>query len=257
MNSNHCSKLALLVVALVASAGVVGAVSISGDTAEEQKVGSEVEVTYELTQPFEPFQEWTLRGSTELKNVTWTVRAIDTANQTVRSVTYPKEADADAQTFEHPMSQGENVERFTVTITGDIPSISNFTYRPRTMISVAVFEQARGNNVETLAEYRTRPYHNESQTARDAIDSAREAVNSSDASQDAESDLQDAIDFYDAEQFDEAITNAEQAEQRVEQANEQDQLVQLVLLGGGAILLIALLVGGFYWYRGNQTGNKL
>ena len=257
MNSNHCSKLAILVVALVASAGVVGAVSISGDTAEEREVGSEVSVTYEVTEPFQPFQEWTLRGSTELENVTWTVREIDTANQTARSVTYPQEADADARTFEHGVSQGENVERLTVTITGDVPTVSNYTYNPPNRITVAAFRQERGNNVETLATFRTHPYTNESRTARDAIDSAWEAINGSDAPGDAESDLQNAIDFYDAEQFEEAITNAERAERKVEQANEQDQLVQLALLGGGAVLVLALLIGGFYWYRENQTGSKL
>jgi hypothetical protein len=260
MNSNHCSKLALLVVALVASAGIAGAVSISGDVADEREVGSEVSVTYEMTEPFQPFKEWTLRGSSDLENVTWTVREIDTANQTVRSVTYPKEADADAQTFEHPVSQGENVERLTVTIMGDVPNsttVSDYTYDPPNRLTVAAFTQAKGNNAEGIATFRTHPYTNESRQARDAIDSAREVINGSDAPDGARTDLQNAIDFYDAERFDEAITNAERAEQKVEQANQQDQLVQVALFGGGAVVVLVLLIGGFYWYRQNQTGSKL
>ncbi|MFB6296527.1 MAG: hypothetical protein ABEH66_06790 [Halobacteriales archaeon] len=256
MNSNHYSKLALLVVALVAAAGVAGAVSISGETGDERQVGSEVSVTYTVNEPFQPFQEWTLRGSTELENATWTVREIDTANQTVESVTYPQEDGADPQTFSHPVSQGNNVERLTVTLTGDVPAVSNYTYDPPNTITVAEFRQEAGGSAETLQTYRTHPYTTESREARDAIDSAQEVVGAN-ASQDARQDLQDAIDFYDGEQFDRAIDNAQEAEQKAEQAEQQQDLVELVILVVGAILLLALVVGGVYRYRKNQTGNKL
>jgi len=256
MNSNHYSKLALLLVALVASAGVVGAVSLSGETTDEREVGSEVSVTYTVNDPFEPFQEWTLRGATELENVTWTVREIDTANQTVRSVTYPQEDGADPGTFEHPVSQGDNVARLTVTLTGDVPNVSDYTYDPPNRITVAEFRQAAGGSVETLETYRTHPYTNESRAARDAIDSAREVVGAN-ASQDAQGDLRDAIDFYDGEQFDQAVANAEEAERKAEQAEQQQDLVELAILVAGAVILIALVAGGIYRYRKNQTGNKL
>jgi len=256
MNSNHYSKLALLVIALVASAGVVGAVSVSGDTADEREVGSDVSVTYTINEPFQPFQEWTLRGSTELENATWTVREIDTANQTVESVTYPQEDGADPQTFEHQVSQGDNVERFTVTLTGDVPNVSDYTYDPPNTITVAEFRQEAGGSVETIETYRTHPYTAESREARDAIDSAREVVGAN-ASADARGDLQDAIDFYDAEEFDRAVENAQEAEKKAEQAEQQQDLVELGILVVGAIIVLAVVAGGFYRYRKNQTGNKL
>jgi len=83
MSSSRSSRLLLvLLVALVCAVGIAAGVSVSDEsTPTGAQVGANVEGSYTLTELYQDpsYEEWTLRTSTELQNVTWTFRLVDQA----------------------------------------------------------------------------------------------------------------------------------------------------------------------------------
>lgn len=258
MNSNHSFKLLItLLVLVVAAAGVTGAVSITGDAPNEAEVGSEVTENYTISQPFQPRSSWTLQGTTELANATWTVREIDTAGVVVERSTYPTKDDPTPKQFEHELSQGEDVNKVTVELSGNVPPISNYTFDPKEQLLVASLNQVTTSDNEQLAQFQTHPYDEDSKEAREALNSAQSAIDEVGGHDGAENDLENAIQFYNNGQFESAIENADRAESKASDAKQRSDLIQLGILAGGVIVLLTLVVGGFYWYRSKQTESKL
>ncbi|QSG12873.1 putative membrane protein [Halapricum desulfuricans] len=250
MNSILSSKRTAVVVALVIAAAAVGTVAAvqPSDTAapDEAGVGEEVTVEVTLSELYETDDDWTLRGTTQLENVTgWDV--VQTyPNGTTAEVSY--EGDSE---FERQISSSDNFESITVSITGDAPAVESFSYQPPQSFAAAELTKIVGDSESVIEAVEVHHYTNESENARQIIQDAETAVSDADSA-DAESDLQNAIDWYNEGEFDRAISNAENAEQTANEATQSQDTMQLLLYGVGALVVLALIGGGVYYYRNQQ-----
>lgn len=241
--------LSLLVAGALLGSLLVGPVAAveteAGDVPEEAKVGSDVEVTFEMTELFDEFEAWTLHGTTNLTNVTWTVRQFDQADNQISQTSY------DGQAFSEEVSLDDGTSRIEIRVTGTAPAVENYTYEPPQNFTLASFVQARSGGTENQLEtYRVHHYTQESKEARNAIDSARAAVESS-GSDSGQALLDSAISSYNNGNF----QNAKESAQRAEDEGSQSTLIRNVALGiAGFVVLLVLVVGGYRLYKSRQQG---
>lgn len=254
MNWSRCSEVAAAaLILLVATAGVVGAVSVTGQnvpgTAKEGTwVGDDDRIVFTLGDEeslYTDYDSWTLVATTGLRNATWTVTLLD--NKGTQIDQYTETGGAVDQEI------GGDIDQVRVRLEGRIPVVDSFQYEPAQKFVLAQFNQAQpGGASQQLKVYRTRHYTTTSRQARQAIQSAAAAVNATqnagaDASE-AEQLLGNAVSAFESEDFDNAESLASQAEQKAEQSRQAKQRGSLfVLLGGGAAGI--LVVGGLvYWF---------
>jgi hypothetical protein len=257
MNLSRCSKLAVAAVVVLAFAVVpAAAVSISGDTPASVEAGQQQETTYEFTNLFENYEQWTLEGETDLTEVTWQVVTYDNAGNQVNEVTLT------GQAASYQFQAENGAVRAEVTLVGTAPSSNawSWSYSPPQRITYAEFVQAQeGGASNTLETFNTRPYTQASQDARTAISDAEQAIEdarSSGASVGgAESDLEDAVSFYNGGQFEQAVSNAEDAESAANSAASSAQTTDLLIMVGAAVVVLLLLAGGVYWYLQQQDSH--
>ncbi|MFW6018909.1 MAG: hypothetical protein ACOCPX_08805 [Halapricum sp.] len=241
---------AVLVTLLIAAAAVVGtaAAVTTSDTAspEQAQVGEEVTVELTLTELYDEDSDWTLRGTTQLENVSgWQV------TQTYPNGTAVEENYESQSEFELEISEGDNFESITVSITGDAPAVEEFSYDPPQSFDGAELTKVIGDSESVIETAQIHHYTSESRDAREAIEDAETAVEDSD-SDEAESRLQRAIDAYNAGNLDNAIGSAEDAENTASEASQSQDTMQLLLYGVGALVVLALIGGGVYYYRNQQ-----
>ena len=244
-SSKGTTALVALVIAM-AAVGTAAAVTASDTSApDEAQVGEEVSVSVTLSNLYSDNDEWTLRGTTQLTNVTgWEVTKVRPAGNTTEEYT-------GQDSFETGISNADNVTDVVVTITGDAPPVEEFQYDPPQRFEAAKLAQAVGQGESTIETVQIHHYTNESRQALNAIQSADEAVSGTDNA-DAQSYLQNAIDFYETGNFDQAISNAEQAEETANEAKSSQDTMTLILYGVGALVVLALIGGGVYYYRNQQ-----
>ena len=244
------SKSAALVVLLALSlaVGTAGAISVSpGEVPNETQVGETVTTTVTIEDPFVDMpDQWTLQGSTELRNVSWTV----TVRQQGEQVSQETFGD---QSFEHPLNASNNGDTVVVELTGDTPAIENYTYEPAETYTLYDFESIQGSSTSGLNTTSVHHYTNASKSARLAIDNATEAVNASGGGSEAQNDLDQAISAYDSGNFDNAESNAADAQDQAEQAEQSAQRTQTILMVVGALVVLAIIGGGIYYWRSNQN----
>jgi len=244
-SSKGTTALVALVIAMAAvgTAAAVTAPDISAP--DEAQVGEEVSVSVTLTNLYSDNDEWTLRGTTQLTNVTgWEVTKVRPAGNTTEQYT-------GQDTFETGISRSDNVTDVVVTITGDAPPIEEFQYDPPQQFEAAKLAQAVGQGESNIETVQVHHYTNESRQALNAIRDAEEAVSGTDNA-DAQSYFQNAVDFYETGNFDQAISNAEQAEETANEAKNSEETTTLILYGVGALVVLALIGGGVYYYRNQQ-----
>ena len=255
MNSSRCSELGavLAVVVLLAVAAVpVAAVSVNGDAPSTAQVGEQQSTTFEVTEPFSDYEEWTLRGETDLTEVTWQVTTFDNAGNQVNQETLT------GQEMTYDLQASSGVTRVEVRIEGTTPQASAFEWDyPDTAVTYASFEQTQeGGSTNPLTTYETRPYTSESEGAYAAIADAEDAVDSAQSQgagvSGAESDLEDAVEFYNSGNFEQAVSNAEEAESAASSAVSSAQRTQLLLYGGVGLVAVLLIAGAAYWYSQQQ-----
>ncbi|WP_232686408.1 hypothetical protein [Halobacterium zhouii] len=257
MNSSRCSELAVALVVLVLVATVpAAAVSISGDAPSKTKVGEKQRTTFTLTEPFSDYEEWTLKLQTELTDVTWRITTYDNADNQVSEKTLT------GQSVEYHLQAKSGVTRVEVRLVGTAPGVNNWSYDPAQQFTYAKFVQAQqGGSSDTVKRLTTRPYTTESQNARTAITSAKRTIDDVEDAADvsgAKSDLQDAIEFYNSGNFQQAIQNANQAEEAAKAAASSAQQMDTLLMVGAGIVVLLVVLGGVYWYlQQRETYDKL
>ena len=244
MNLIRCSNKTaalLCVVALLATAGTASAFSVSADgVPTETAVGEEVSVTYTIDDPFtDAPNEWTLAGSTELQNVSWTVTVLRAGDQ-VSQETYGD------RSFEQDLDIDNNGDEVRIELVGTTPGISNYTYDPAQNYRVASLNRVSGNNEDEFRNDTAHHYTEESQAARQAIDAAGGNDN-------AEELVGSAVSSYENGNFQNAEDLAGQAESQAQQAQQSAQTQRTLLLVGGGLVVLLLLVGGGY-YAYTQMG---
>ncbi|WP_082223224.1 hypothetical protein [Halosimplex carlsbadense] len=242
-SSKSAALVALLALSLVA-VGTAGAISVSpGEVPNESQVGETVTTTVTVEDPFVDMpDEWTLQGSTELTNVSWTVTVRQQGEQ-VSQETFGE------QSFDHPLNASNNGDTVIVEITGDTPAVDNYTYEPAETYTLYDFDTVQGSSTNDLNATAVHHYTNASKNARLAIDEAAAAVNESGTGQ---NDLDQAISAYENGNFENAESNAQDAVEAAEQAQQSSQRNQTILMGVGALVVLAIIGGGIYYWRSNQ-----
>lgn len=250
MRSIPCSKLAVGVVALALAATLV-AVPVSAVSTEvsglpqSAEVGTEINVTYTLTDLYEDgVNRWTLRGTTELTGVSWTVAKRKLSGDVSRD-TYG------GSSFETSVRAEDDVDRVTVRVTGTVPSVESWRYEPPQRFTATRLVRIAGENEDELGRWQVHHYTPESREARSAIEAA-EAAMGEDPPADAERSLEQAISAYENGNFPNAISNAEDAEQAAERARASQRRTQLIIYGAIGILALIAVFGGLYYYQSRR-----
>ncbi|WP_226010777.1 hypothetical protein [Halomicrobium salinisoli] len=247
MSLTRCSRLAvaLLVVALLAT-GVASAFSVSAEgVPSSAAAGEEVSVTYTVDDPFtDAPNEWTLNGTTELENVGWTVTVLRAGNPIDDGETTYGD-----QTFERDLSVDNNGDQVRIELTGEVPEVENFTYEPREQFVVASLDRVTGSNAEEFRNDTAHHYTENSSAARQAIEDAESAIESAGGHDEAENLRDSAVSAYEVGNFGNAQDLAQEAESKAESAQQSQQTMQTALMAVGALLVIALIGGGIYYWR--------
>ncbi|MFB6162513.1 MAG: hypothetical protein ABEJ86_03610 [Halococcoides sp.] len=249
MNSIRCSEgsrlLAIAVVALLAV--TVVAVPVAAVTVEQTKgpsdsgeaVGTEITVTYRITDVYDPAANWKLNGTTNLQNVTgWNIRMVTPSGKDVS----PENPPAGQQSFQVAIKSSQNLEYIEVSITGTVPPVEEYTYEPPQTFVAANFDRIRGNNRDDLKQFEIHHFTQESARARDTIDAAVSAGASG-------SDLVAAKSAFRKGNFENAIRLAKSAKNSA----QTGQLLRNALLGVGVLIVLAAIGGGIYYWRSQQN----
>jgi cobalamin biosynthesis Mg chelatase CobN len=159
------------------------------------------------------------------------------------------------QEMTYQLRADSGVTRVEVSIEGTTPQASAFewSYDPAQTVTYASFEQTQeGGSSNALSTFDVRPYTSASQEARTAISDTEAAIESAQSSgasvSGAEGDLEDAIEFYNTGSFEQAVSNAEEAESAANSAASSAEQTQLLLYGGVAVVLVLVVAGIGYWY---------
>lgn len=267
MNSTRYSRLfACCLVAMLALSAVatpVMAVSVdSEDVPSEAEVGTQYEASVTLTDLYSENNNWQLNVSTELTgDPLWTVEYIGVDGDVTDEVTRTgQNVTVSERNVESPISE------VRVTVEGTVPEVGNWSYEPQPsflameLAQVPVTSDGSTGAPSTIETWTAAHYTADSKEARDAITSAEDAIASADeAGGDvgaAENSLEDAKRFYSNEDFEAAMTNAEEAEQQANDAEQaaqsSQQTQQLLIYAGVGVVVLLLIGGGVYWYRQNQ-----
>ncbi|WP_195837567.1 hypothetical protein [Halorhabdus sp. CBA1104] len=244
-SSKGVALLAVLVLTF-AAVGAVTAASVQTDTPDEAQVGEEITVSATITNVYETSDQWRLNGTTALTNVTgWTVTKVTPSGEE-NTTQFDGATD-----FEVAISGEENLKHVNVTITGDVPPVEAYSYDPPQSFTAAQFDRVQGNNVNEIRTISVHHYTPDSQSARQLIDEADQAVNDS-SSDDARSDLDSAISAYENENFPNAENLSQSAIDAAESAEQSAQTTQLILYGAGGLVVLVLVGGGIYYWRSQQ-----
>ncbi len=264
MNSTHSSRWAILaVVALlaVAAVGTATAVSVTDeDVPEEKRVGEQYTATITLGELYKnpSYTNWTLRGETELQDVTWTITTEDT--DTGKQI---DQSSFDGQTFNYSKIDAEKTDtnQVTVKVTGTVPEVANYTYSDKETFVVASLTQVReGGATNAIGTKTAHHFTSESKSAREALDSAKsdiESAKSSGASvSTAQQSFESAVSAYENGNFENAETLANRASDEAGSAASAKQSAesrnQLIMYGAAGLAVVLVLGGGIYWYRQQQ-----
>ena len=247
IRSSKGATIVALLALLLAAAGPAGALTVTEDTDfTDSRVGTTVSTTVVIEDPFtDQPDEWTLRGSTELDNVSWVVTVLDQNNQ-VNQNQYSE------QTFEQTLNLDNGGDEIEISLTGDTPAIQNYTYDPPQRYTLWELVAITGNSESTLNSTEIHHYTNDSREARNAIDNATMAINESGGNPEARDTLNSSVSSYDNGNFGNAIDLANDAQSQAEEVEQSQQQTQTLLYAGAAVLVLALIGGGVYYWRANQ-----
>jgi hypothetical protein len=247
IRSSKGTTLVALLALLLAVAGPAGALTLTDETDfTESRVGETVETSVVIEDPFtDQPDEWTLRGTTELTNVSWVVTVRQQGNQVNQS-------QYSDQTFEEPLALANNGDEVEISLTGDTPAVENYTYDPPQSYVLWEMVAITGNSESTLNTTTVHHYTNESDEARNAIDDAVAAINESGGNAEAQDTLNSSISSYDNGNFQNARDLASDAQNQAESAQQSQQQTQTLIYAAVALVVLALVGGAVYYWRSNQ-----
>lgn len=255
--SNRYSKalVCVLCVAVLLAVPLVGAVTTTvEELPSEAEVGAQTNATVMLTDLYRNpnLEAWTLRGETELTDVTWTLTLFDQGGNQITTRSY------DGQTFEHTgIELEQDVSEVAVKVTGTVPSVTAYSYSPPQSFSMMNLTQTRpGGTSSAIGSWSAHHFTQESRAAREAIDQANATIDSARAdganTDSAEGTLQDAIEAYETRSFNLATSLAEEAASEAESSQQNTQFNRWLLYGSAAVILIGAVVGAVYWYQNRE-----
>ena len=247
IRSSKGTTLVALLALLLAVAGPAGALTLTDETDfTESRVGETVSTTVVIEDPFtDQPDEWTLRGTTELTNVSWVVTVRQQGNQVNQS-------QYSDQTFEEPLALENNGDEVEISLTGDTPAVESYSYDPPQNYVLWELVAITGNSESTLNATSVHHYTNDSDDARNAIDDAVAAINESGGNAEAQDTLNSSISSYDNGNFQNARDLASDAQNQAESAQQSQQQTQTLIYAAVGLVVLALVGGGIYYWRSNQ-----
>jgi hypothetical protein len=252
IRSSEGVALGVLLVVLLGAVGTVAAISVSGSPPSASLVGEDVEMTASVEDPFDgPPDQYVLRGTTELDNASWTVSTVNQGDP-VETVT------SGGQSFEMELNVENSATDVEIELQGTVPDLTSFNYQDSAAEEYEAMTLVRvSNGTETeLDSWSVHRFTESTQAAREAIDAAIEA-GARDATDDSEQAVTNAIEFYNGGNFEQAITNAENAEELAEEAADSGG-PPMLLIGGALVLLLIVIAAVAYVYQSNKSsGHKL
>lgn len=245
-SSNRVLAITFVVV-LLGAAGTAAALSVTASNVpEETPVGSETNASITIEDPFtDTPNEWTLEGETQLENVSWTVTVLDQGQQ-LSQETYGQ------QSFSQELAREGGGDQIEIEIAGDVPAVEEHSYDPPENYTLAELRSVQGNNTQELTTYSVHHYTNESQSARQEIDAASAAIEDAGGTEDANRSLEQAISAYDNGNFENAISNAKDAQSAAEQAEQSQEQTQMLLYAGVGVVVLLVVIGGVWYWRNQQ-----
>ncbi len=245
-SSERTVALALVGVLLLGAVGTAAALTITAsDVPEESEVGNEVQSRFTIDDAFTENSQYTLRLETELNNVSWTVEKYDQGSRV-------EQWQGGGQEFQQQVSSDPTGDEIRIQIVGDTPGIDEYNYSNPENFTVVAIRSQTGDNVQTLKTYEVHHFTEQSQAARDAIDEAQQAIDEAGGDSEAESELDQAISAYDSGNFGNAESIANDARDTANQKEQSQQTTQMLLFAGLGVLVLALVVGGVWYYRNQQ-----
>jgi hypothetical protein len=253
MSWTHSSRGAILGVLLAISLMAVGtaaAISVSGTAPAPAENGTEVTMTTTVQEPFDDApDQWTLQGETELENATWTVEAYNQRGTVVnQQITSGSNVSQD-------LNFDNDATRVNVTVTGTVPDLTTFDYEDRSTENYTVMSLTQANGDAIDRTWNAHRYTNGSQSAREAIDEAAAAVDEADGNAGQE-DLDQAISAYNAGNFENAISLADDAQSTAEENTSDDSGLPIALIAGVIVVLLIVVGGGIYYWKSQQENTS-
>jgi len=245
MSSIRSSRtVAVVVIAvLLGAAGTAAALSLSADGIPgEAESGTEENATITIDDAYTEDSEWTLETETELENVSWTVEEYDQGSRV-------NQWSDGGQSFSQALSSDPEGDEIRIEVRGEVPAVGEYNYDPEENFTMVEIKRTTGDNTETLERYDVHHYDNESKNAREMIEEAEDAIDEAGGDQQAERSLQQAISAYNNGNFNNAISNAQDAKQAAQQQQQSQQTNRLLLFGGIGAVVLLLIIGGIYYYR--------
>jgi hypothetical protein len=236
---------AALLAAAVLATPVAAVDSTTIDEPGDAEAGTDFEATYELTDLFSDFEQWTLAGETEVTSVTWTVTQYDQAGNQVVQDSY------DGQEFTQSVDIESGVSRIEVRVRGTTPTFETPRYEPpQRFVAADLTLQRQGGTEQDIATYEVHHYTQESRSTREDIEAAETTVDRSGDEQSRDT-LQSAISAYEAGNYDNANRLADRADN---EAQRNARTRTTLLYGGAAVLILVVLGAGWYVYQSRKQG---
>jgi hypothetical protein len=226
--------------------GTAAAISATGTAPGPEQVDNETMMQVTIQEPFTDMpDQWQLVGATQLEDATWSVEALNQRGNVLRRV------DASGANVTETFNIDNDTSSINVTVTGTVPPLETFDYENRSTENYTVMslQQANGNSFDRV--WRSHRYTADSRSARTAIEQAQAAVEDADGSA-GQDDLDRAINAYDAGNFDNAESLAEEARNAAEQSQGG---LPIVLIGGAVVVILLVAAGGYYYYQSQQGGD--
>jgi hypothetical protein len=252
---SRCSRLVVGLLLVLTLAAPATAVTV-GDTTvpAEGQVGEQVTATVTLNELYRnpTLERWQLSGRTALQDVTWVVEYYDQTG-----------ARTDQQEFTGQQFSGAEVAtedgtaEVVVRVTGTVPPVTAYSYEPRQeFLTMELTRGQQGGASGTVGTWRSHHFTPASDDARGALDDASASIESAQSAGgntgDAEESFASAVDAYESENFDNAQRLAERAQGEAESAQAGAEQRRLLLYAGAAVLVLAVLIGGVYYWRSQQ-----
>lgn len=239
--SSRGATFGVLLLVALAAVGSAAALTVEYTQPEPAQVGESIEYNATIEEPFRDApDQWTLQGQTELGNATWTIQVLAQGDPVATR-------DFGGESFTYDLNSQSGATTVEITVSGDVTAIEEYNYEDRssenhTVMTIARLSDGNTNPLQTIVGHR---YSEQSRQARQAIDAAIEAVGG------RNDKIEQAISAYDSENFENAIALAQEAESGAQSG-------QLLLYGIGALVLVALVGGGvYYWRERREKGYKL
>ncbi|MFB6194760.1 MAG: hypothetical protein ABEI80_01195 [Haloplanus sp.] len=255
-NSNRSSRVVLAtLIVLLAATVPAAAVSVSSeDVPQEAQVGTQVSATVTLNELYQNPQSerWQLSGTTQLTDVSWTIVFYDQTGSQVKLV------EPTGQSFSGvEVAAADNTAKVEVRITGTVPEVETYSYDPPQQFRLMQLTRGQQGGASSVIDtWQTHHYTESSASARQAIKQAGTAIDQAAASganpSAARTTYQDAIAAYNDGSFDVATSLAQRATEQANQAKQSAQTRRMLIYAGVAVLLLALVGGGVFWWRSQQ-----